>query len=163
VSAPEPYQLDAAAVEPKPVRSQSVSIGLSVHIRPREETSESSTLAWLPLLPVLLAMCGPALLIPWSLGTILTIAVPTALAQMVLAELDGGKLRSRGFTDLPWSLLALLSPILYLHYRNRRCRLIDPGSRWPLTWAYVSTAIALLIMGAGFALQAAVGGLVPTG
>ncbi|TPW77681.1 hypothetical protein [Schumannella soli] len=126
-----------------------------VVIRPRADTRQADLLALLPILPVLLSMGGPAFSMGWSPLSVVQLAIPVAVVQGLIARRDRRIMSDRGFVDLPSSLLALLSPILYLGLRARACSGHDESARSIVRWAIGVTVVAVLLVAIGSGFQAA--------
>jgi uncharacterized membrane protein len=98
-----------------------------------------------PLLPILLTIAGIQIVDRWSLPVLGLTAAATSLVQFVIAWRDKQLLDARGFAGLAPASLALVSSLLYLGLRARRCSGHDRSAGDPILFAVVTTVAAVVI------------------
>ncbi|GAB3399794.1 hypothetical protein GCM10027515_06710 [Schumannella luteola] len=153
-------EVDAPGVEPdgddRPVWDRPINrvVGRVV-MRPRADTSQANTLILLPLLPVLLSMASVVFARGWDTTLLGVLIAFVAVVQFFVARRDARVLGERGFVDQAPPVLALISPILYLGIRARRCDGHDPSAISAVRGAIVTTSIAVLMVAIGLGFQLA--------
>jgi hypothetical protein len=127
--------------------------------RPRADTKQVAALQLLPFLPILIAILGT---IPggWNPTTLAGGVLVTAIVQFFFARADKRNLEARGFVEMAPASLALISAMLYLYVRGRRCDGHDPSAKDAVTWSLILTILALLIGAAGTLFEWGVAGLI---
>ena len=129
-----------------------------VVVRPRADTKQVSALQVLPLLPVVVTLVG-TLPAGWNTTTLACTVAVTAVIQYLVARADVAALGRRGFVEQAPAVLALVSPIWYLLVRGRRCEDHDPSAAGAVTWAIITTVVAVIIASAGTLFAMAIAGV----
>jgi hypothetical protein len=130
-----------------------------VVLRPRAETRFATMLQLTPLLPILLTIAGIQIVDRWSLPMLGLTTAATSLVQFVIAWRDKGLLDARGFGGLAHASLALVSSLLYLGIRARRCSGHDRSAGDPILFAVITTVSAVVIALVATFVQAGLDGL----
>jgi drug/metabolite transporter superfamily protein YnfA len=134
-----------------------------VVLRPRADTRQATALQLLPLLPIALTAASVQFTGAWTLSALGGSLIVTALVQGLVARRDKQMLDQRGFADLAPASLALVSALLYLVIRARRCEGHDSSAGDPIAWTVVTTIAAVVIALVATFVQAALTGLAGAG
>ena len=129
-----------------------------VRARVSADTPESAVLQVLPVAPVLLSIMSPLFAGGWTFATVVGLAIPIGIVAIITAEKDRRRLSERRLPATTSSLLAGISPLLYLYLRFRRVRSAAPDAADPLFWCTVVTITALALTIVGVLLQATIDG-----
>jgi hypothetical protein len=130
-----------------------------VVVRPRADTRQATTLQLLPLLPIVLTAASVQFTGAWTLSALGASVVVTSLVQGLVARRDKQVLDARGFAGLAPASLALVSALLYLVIRARRCEGHDSSAGNPIVWTIVTTVAAVVIALVATFVQAGLSGL----
>jgi drug/metabolite transporter superfamily protein YnfA len=134
-----------------------------VVVRPRADTRQATVLQLLPLLPIVLTAASVQFTGAWTLSALGGSIIVTSLVQGLVARSDRQMLDARGFGGLAPASLALVSALLYLVIRARRCEGHDRSAGDPIPWTVVTTIAAVVIAVIATFVQAGITGAMGAG